>query len=117
MRSSRADDRSGRESVFTRPAHLDDLVDRINAGESFAENEEEDGESGGGSRKSRYSRYAGTRSERSSSGGEDDRGGRYNDRHGDSRRSSGMGGAMFEELEREVTVMRTQNGFLEKQLA
>ena len=66
MRSSRADDRSGRESVFIRPAHLDDVVARIQAGESFADEDEEDG------RYERRSRYGAPRSDRSSSVGDDD---------------------------------------------
>ncbi|KAL1528622.1 hypothetical protein AB1Y20_009960 [Prymnesium parvum] len=110
MRSSRADERSGRESVFTRPAHLDDVVARINAGESFADDDDEDMGGRYDARSRKVDRSGRSSSERSP--GRD----RRADRYADSKRSS-MGGAMLEELEREVTVMRTQNSFLEKQLA
>ena len=74
---------------------------------------------GKGSRRGRGTNKCGARSERSDSAGDarDRYGDRYGgDRYGDSRRSSSNDDRL-EEYEREVTVLRTQNGFLEKQLA
>ena len=77
MRSSRAESRSGRESVFTRPAHLDALVARVEAGESFAHEDDD-----GGLEHDRNDRYSDRYGDRY---GDDDSPvrDRYNDRYGD----------------------------------
>ena len=74
MRASQGESRSGRESVFTRPAHLDALIARLDAGESSAK-EDDDGDG-------RMDRYSGR--DRCSGRESSDRySDRYADRHGD----------------------------------
>ena len=90
MRSSRAsvNERSGRESVFTRPAHLDALVARVEAGESFLHEDDDPPD-----RADRYSDRYGDRSDRY--GDRADRYDRYAGRDMDDRASdespSGVG--------------------------
>jgi hypothetical protein len=86
----------GRESVFTRPAHLDNVVARIEAGESFADCENE-----------AYSRYGGPQS------------GRYSNGLGRLSRDGHNSAAShaIEDMGREMEVLRRQNSNLERQLA
>ena len=105
MRSSRADERSGRESVFTRPAHLDDLVARVQSGESFADDGGHWDEDEGDGRYDGGGRYGAVRSAR------------YSDPSGSPgrKRSSGAASAI-EDMGREIEVLRMQNNNLERQL-